>query len=90
MVDPAEDTLDRTKKLILITAGTICVGLGIIGLVLPVVPTSPFYCWLLPVTPGHRNDFTTGCCPTRFSGLPYVNGEKKGSIPARARWLAWP
>jgi hypothetical protein len=32
----------RITKILLVTAGTICVALGAIGIVLPVLPTTPF------------------------------------------------
>ena len=33
---------DRLKRQLLITIGTICVGIGLIGIFIPLLPTTPF------------------------------------------------
>ena len=42
MVDPAANQKTSLKQALLIAAGTICVVLAIFGIVLPVLPTTPF------------------------------------------------
>ena len=88
MIDQAEDTLDRTKKLLLITAGTICVGLGIIGLVLPVVPTSPFLLLAAACYARSSKRFYNRLLANPIFGPPIRQWREDRSIPARAKWLA--
>ena len=88
MVDQAEDTLDRTKKLLLITAGTICVGLGIIGLVLPVVPTSPFLLLAAACYARSSKRFYNRLLSNPIFGPPIRQWREERSIPVRAKWLA--
>ena len=88
MIDQAEDTLDRTKKLLLITAGTICVGLGIIGLVLPVVPTSPFLLLAAACYARSSKRFYNRLLANPIFGPPIRQWRKNRSIPLRAKWLA--
>ncbi len=88
MIDQAEDTLDRTKKLLLITAGTICVGLGIIGLVLPVVPTSPFLLLAAACYARSSKRFYNRLLANPIFGPPIRQWREEKSIPVRAKWLA--
>ncbi len=88
LIDQAEDTLDRTKKLLLITAGTICVGLGIIGLVLPVVPTSPFLLLAAACYARSSKRFYNRLLANPIFGPPIRQWREDRSIPARAKWLA--
>ena len=88
MSDQAEDTLDRTKKLLLITAGTICVGLGIIGLVLPVVPTSPFLLLAAACYARSSKRFYNRLLANPIFGPPIRQWREDRSIPLRAKWLA--
>ncbi len=88
MIDQAEDTLDRTKKLLLITAGTICVGLGIIGLVLPVVPTSPFLLLAAACYARSSKRFYNRLLANPIFGPPIRQWREDRSIPLRAKWLA--
>ena len=88
MIDQAEDTLDRTKKLLLITTGTICVGLGIIGLVLPVVPTSPFLLLAAACYARSSKRFYNRLLANPIFGPPIRQWREDRSIPLRAKWLA--
>ncbi len=88
MIDQAEDTLDKTKKLLLITAGTICVGLGIIGLVLPVVPTSPFLLLAAACYARSSKRFYNRLLANPIFGPPIRQWREEKSIPVRAKWLA--
>ncbi|MCY4531409.1 MAG: YbaN family protein [Gammaproteobacteria bacterium] len=88
MIDQSEDTLDRTKKLLLITAGTICVGLGIIGLVLPVVPTSPFLLLAAACYARSSKRFYNRLLANPIFGPPIRQWREEKSIPVRAKWLA--
>ena len=39
---PGVNMPDRLKRWLLIAAGTVCVGIGAVGIVVPVLPTTPF------------------------------------------------
>lgn len=40
--DQVHESRSRVMKIVLLTIGTICVALGILGIVLPILPTTPF------------------------------------------------
>jgi uncharacterized membrane protein YbaN (DUF454 family) len=42
MTQPQVNKVRRLKNALFVAAGTICVGLGAIGIVLPILPTTPF------------------------------------------------
>lgn len=75
-------------KGVLIVCGTICVGLGIMGIVLPVVPTTPFLL-LAAICYSHSSErFYVWLLTNRFFGQ-YIRDwrEKKGLTIATKLWV---
>lgn len=81
------------KRILLITIGTICLGLGAVGIVLPVLPTTPFFllslfCYLRSSTRLY-NFVLNNKYLSHYVG-DYVSG---GGIPLKAKkkaiFLIW-
>ena len=75
-------------KLFFLGLGWICVALGVVGIVLPVLPTTPFLlvaAWAFARSSPRFRDWLVG---HRTLG-PYVNDwNEYGAIPTRAKVLA--
>ena len=48
------------KRLIFLILGCLCLGLGCVGIVLPILPTVPFSSLPCSASPIHRRSSTTG------------------------------
>ncbi len=78
----------RALRLLLIVAGTLCLILGIIGIFLPILPTTPFLLVTAACYSRSSTRFYNWLMNTRFLG-PYIRtwrDEKR--IPLRAKILA--
>lgn len=75
-------------RLFFLGLGWVCVALGVIGIVLPVLPTTPFLlvaAWAFARSSPRVRDWLVG---HKVLG-PYVNDwNEHGAIPARAKVLA--
>ena len=75
-------------KLFFLGLGWICVAVGVVGIVLPVLPTTPFLlvaAWAFAKSSPRVREWLVG---HRVLG-PYVNDwNEHGAIPARAKVLA--
>ena len=76
------------KKIILIITGTITLGLGIIGIILPIIPTTPFllissYCYVRS-----SKKLNQWLLNHRILGKYIYNYVEKKAIPKRAKITA--
>ena len=85
MVDPAANQKTSLKQALLITAGTICVVLAIFGIVLPVLPTTPFL--LLAAICYERSSprFHSWLLTNRWFGSYIKNYREGKGIPLRQK-----
>ena len=62
---------DHLKKGLLISIGSISVVLGVIGIIVPLLPTTPFLLLAAACYVAVRNDFIPGCSP--IAGLGSIS-----------------
>lgn len=81
--------LHKTQRYIFMLLGAVFLLIGIIGIVLPVLPTTPFLlltaaCWARSSTRFHA-----WLLNHRWFGKPIRNWEENRVIPKKAKFLAW-
>ena len=75
-------------RIILISAGFLCVALGALGLVLPVMPTTPFLLLAAACFARSSPRFYDWLLNLRLFGTLIRNWQQTRSIPIRAKLLA--
>lgn len=92
VVDELRHQVDESRsgvvKGILVVCGTLCVGLGILGVLLPVVPTTPFLLLAATCYANSSERFYVWLLTNRFFGQ-YIRDwrEKKGLTVATKVWV---
>ena len=66
----------------------VCVGLGLIGVALPVVPTVPFLIASAWAASRGWPAFEIWLLNHRLFGPPIVQWRQRGAVPRRAKWLS--
>ena len=75
-------------KILLITAGTILVGLGILGIFLPLLPTTPFLLLAAVCYSQSSDRFYRGLLGNRWFG-EYIRNYREGrGVPVRTKIIA--
>lgn len=76
------------KKTVYRILAYVCLGLGILGIVLPLLPTTPFV--LLAAWCASRSSpaFEAWLHHHRTFGPVIQNWQEKRAVPARAKWMA--
>ena len=78
-------TLLRIKKVMLVTAGTICVIIGCIGIVVPLLPTTPFLLLAAVCYAGSSEKFYRWLIYNRLFGS-YIRNYREGrGMPLKAK-----
>lgn len=82
------ESRSRVVKGLLVVAGTVCVGLGILGILLPVVPTTPFLLLAATCYANSSERFYVWLLTNRFFGQ-YIRDwrENKGLTIATKVWV---
>lgn len=80
--------LSRPVRVILIVIGTVFVGLGIIGLLLPVVPTTPFLLVAAACYARSSTRFYNALLANPWFGPLIKEWRETGTIPSRAKLIA--
>lgn len=82
MINQTKKKVNPVKKVLLITSGFICVFLGVIGIFLPLMPTTPFLLLAAACFIRSSDKFYNKLITNRFLGK-YVRDyrEKKGMHP---------
>ena len=78
----------RAKKLVLLTVGFFFVGLGALGIILPVLPTTPFLLISLWAFSQSSDRFHDWLYNHRVFGPPLRDWSEHGVIPLRAKIIA--
>ncbi|WP_025899193.1 YbaN family protein [Sneathiella glossodoripedis] len=78
----------KTKKIILMAIGWLFVLIGAIGVVVPVLPTTPFLLISLWAFSQSSDRFHAWLYNHRFFGPPLRDWEAHGIIPLRAKTIA--
>jgi uncharacterized membrane protein YbaN (DUF454 family) len=78
----------RTVRAALVVAGTGCVGLGILGAFLPVLPTTPFMLLAAACYARASTRFYNGLLNTRVFGPTIREWRRDRSISYRTKWTA--
>jgi uncharacterized protein len=78
----------KSKKIVLLIVGWIFVGIGALGVVLPVLPTTPFLLIALWAFSQSSDRFHHWLFNHRFFGPPLQEWERHGVIPKRAKIIA--
>ncbi len=79
---------ERAKRLLLIAAGWLCVALGLLGAVLPVLPTTPFLLVALWAFARSSDRFHDWLFHHRLLGPPLQRWEKYRVIPRHTKAIA--
>jgi len=78
----------QSLRLVLSGAGFLCIGLGILGLFLPLLPTTPFLLLAAACFARSSERFHQQLINHRTFGPLILHYQRDRSIPARARWSA--
>jgi len=79
---------NRTLRALLIASGTISLALGIIGIVIPVLPTTPFLLLAAACYARSSEKFYKWLIGNRFFGKYILNYKEGRGIPARIKVLS--
>lgn len=80
--------LSRPVRVLLVVIGTVFVGLGIIGLLLPVVPTTPFLLVAAACYARSSSRFYNALLANPWFGPLIREWRESGTIPSRAKLIA--
>jgi uncharacterized membrane protein YbaN (DUF454 family) len=83
---PSEVTSSRLLKGLLIFAGTLFVGLGILGILLPLLPTTPFLLLAAACYARSSKRFYHWLLSNRWFGKYIKNYQEKRGIPSRVKF----
>ena len=76
-----DTSLNKTYRYLLITAGTFFLGFGIIGIILPILPTTPFLLLAAACYARGSTRFYTGLMNNRWFGTYIKNYREGKGIP---------
>lgn len=88
---PAQPTLAKHKatRAVFFLAGCLCVTLGAVGVVTPVLPTTPFMILAAGCFARSSPRFHLWLIQHKTFGPLIINWQEKRAIPRRAKYLAW-
>lgn len=79
--------MDRLKRFLLVAAGTACVALGALGVVLPLLPTTPFLLLAAACYARSSDRFYHWLMTNRWCGKSIRNYRAGNGIPRRQKVL---
>jgi uncharacterized membrane protein YbaN (DUF454 family) len=80
--------IDNSIRWLLITAGTISLSLGIIGIIVPVLPTTPFLLLTAACYAGSSQRFYDWLLNNKYLGTYIKNYREKKGIPIKVKIFA--
>ncbi len=80
--------LSKVKKVILISIGTLFVGIGLIGIIVPILPTTPFLLVAAALYAKSSQKFYNWLINNRFFGKYIKNYREGKGIPLRVKIFA--
>lgn len=88
---PAQPTLAKHKvtRTVFFLAGCLCVVLGVVGVVTPVLPTTPFMILAAGCFARSSPRFHLWLIQHKTFGPLILNWQEKHAIPRRAKYVAW-
>lgn len=78
-------TNNKLYRWLLITAGTISLGIGILGIILPVLPTTVFFLFTAYCYARSNEKFYNWLLSNRYFGTYIKNFREKKGIPVKAK-----